>query len=142
MTIIPKKEKRFYIWLKKRFAHPAYFGQSIFAYSDFGDKPVVHEISSYGSRLYGNRFYADAYFFSGIYQVRTRYNHKTQVREKYYIPHNPRSVPQQSWRSSFAAAVAAWQNLTSEQKKVYNVKSYGKHKSGYNIFLGEYLKTH
>jgi len=141
MTIIPKKQKRFYIWLKKRFAKPAYFGQSVFGYSNFGDKPIIHEITSYGSRIYGMRPYADAHFFSGIYQVRTRYNHKTQVRGKYYIPTNPRSVPQQSWRSSFAAAVIAWQNLTIEQKRIYNVRSYGKKKSGYNVFLGEYLNN-
>lgn len=133
---------KFWLSIKKRFAKPSSLGQSVFGFSYFGAESAAIKWTQYGFRGYGKRDYGDIYFLSGIYQVRTRYNHKTQTREKYYIPHNPRSIFQQAWRSIFADAIVAWQGLTSEEKRVYNIKSYGKHKSGYNIFLGEYLKAH
>ena len=121
MTIISKKEIKYWLSIKKRFAKPSYFGQSIFGFSDFGADSFIVKYTQYASRVYGVRDYGDIYSLSGIYTVRTRYNHKTQVRMKYYIPYNPQTIPQQSWRSSFAAAIVAWRNLTYPKKKVYNV---------------------
>lgn len=142
MTIIPQKNKYFYVWQKKRFAKPMYFGQSVFGFSDFGDKSLAVKFVEYGREVYGHSHYAHIAFLSGIYQVRTRYGHRTQTRMRYYQAANPQHANQQIWRAVFADAVVAWQALTSAEKKVYNIKSYGSHKSGYNVFLGEYLKAH
>jgi len=46
---------------------------------------------------------------------------------------------QQARREKFAAAVAAWQSLTPEQKEVYNKKAMRKNMSGYNLYLSEYM---
>lgn len=78
---------------------------------------------------------------SGIYQM-PKYSYGRVCRRidfyDYIITHTPE---QQENRSKFSAAVAAWQALTSEQKEVYKEKSSGKNMSGYNYFLGLYMKT-
>jgi len=56
-------------------------------------------------------------------------------------PVNPRTVKQQAWRSNFADAVLAWQNLTDEQKAYYNAKNDRRGWSGYNYYLSCYLKS-
>jgi hypothetical protein len=45
-------------------------------------------------------------------------------------------------RATFAEAVLAWQNLTNEQKALYNEISIKKGRHGYNYFISQYLKSH
>ena len=75
----------------------------------------------------------------GIYQM-PRYPYGRVCRRidfyDYVITHTD---AQQARREKFAAAVAAWQSLTPEQKKAYNKKAVGKHMSGYNLYLSEYM---
>jgi len=56
-------------------------------------------------------------------------------------PENPQTIGQQSWRSSFADAVTAWQGLTAEQKAYYNQIATKKSIQGYNYFISQYLKS-
>jgi len=78
----------------------------------------------------------------GIYQM-PRYSYGKVCRRidfyEYVITH---TEAQQTNREKFADAVVAWQSLTQEQKKQYNQSTHGKHMSGYNLFLGKYLKSH
>lgn len=78
----------------------------------------------------------------GIYQVRTRYGKQIIVKEVFYTPTNPQSVPQQANRQKLTDAVAAWQGLTNEQKEIYNEIARYKPFSGYNIYIGEYILSH
>ncbi len=78
----------------------------------------------------------------GIYQVRTKWGKHIQVKEKFYVPKNPQTGPQQANRQKLTDAVAAWQALTDQQKAVYNKNAIGKGMSGYNLFLSEYLFSH
>ena len=76
---------------------------------------------------------------NGIYQM-PRYLGGRVCRRidfyEYVITHTP---AQQERREKFALAVAAWQNLTAEQKRLYNIKSQRKNMSGYNLFLSKFM---
>jgi len=78
----------------------------------------------------------------GIYQVRTRFDRQTQVKEKFYVPTNPQTEAQQANRQKMTDGVIAWQALTDQQKAAYNKNAIGKNLSGYNLFLSEYLYSH
>jgi hypothetical protein len=72
---------------------------------------------------------------NGIYQMRRRPGGAICVREAFYDPGPPADPDQIAAQEKFADAVLAWQGLTQEQKNQYNKKAYGKHMSGYNLFL-------
>ena len=77
----------------------------------------------------------------GIYRRFTQGPVRRIVKNRYYIPKNPRTVPQQARRAVYAAGVAAWQALTDPQKEVYNQRAKGRPYSGYNLFMQEYLRS-
>jgi hypothetical protein len=60
---------------------------------------------------------------------------------RYYYGENPRTESQQLNRQKLANAVIAWRNLTNIQKRYYNELAIGKDKSGYNIFIAEWIKS-
>lgn len=78
----------------------------------------------------------------GIYQIRTRDKKQVQVKEKFYEPSDQTQPAKVARQQIFAAAVTAWQSLTPEQKKEYNIKAKYKPLSGYNLYLREYLLSH
>lgn len=131
MTVISPEEKKIFGQARKRWGIEPFFGQIVFGRSDYGGDVIVLDTKQ-GTPIE----------LSGIYQVRTRYNRKTCVKQRYYMPKDPKSTAQVTRRTVFASAVLAWQALTDEQKQVYRKRAYCKPKSGYNIFLGEYLKAH
>ena len=53
-------------------------------------------------------------------------------------PFSPNSS-QQEKRATYGVAVGDWQNLTSDQKAVYDARAKGKNFSGWNLFLKEYI---
>lgn len=61
---------------------------------------------------------------------------------KLYRPTNPRTETQQANRAKVASAVLAWKNLTDNEKIIYNERASGRHFSGYNLFIKEYLLSH
>ena len=84
----------------------------------------------------------DPFGVHGIYRVRHRWKKVIQEKLPFYIPTNPRTVPQQANRQKMSNAVVAWQALTDKQRKVYNVSAIGRHMSGFNVFLSQYLLSH
>jgi hypothetical protein len=109
--------------------------------------------NGYGNINYGLLRYGEYNPKSGIYQKRVKrldfwtktyqpkgYTYTCKMR--FYKPTNPRTIPQQNWRSKFAFAVANWQALTPKQKKMYNKRAIGKNLSGYNLFISEQLKSY
>jgi len=84
----------------------------------------------------------EAVLISGIFQKRYNMGRAITALVSYMIPKNPRTEAQQANREKYADGVLAWQNLTTEQKQVYNDAMRGKKMSGYNFFLREYLKSH
>lgn len=95
--------------------------------------------SEYGQKEYGGFEYGEQDDKFGIYQVRGRFEEQVITKSKFYWPFNPQTEIQQANRQKMTNAVVAWQNLTAEQKDVYNKKAIGTRLSGYNLFLSEYL---
>ncbi len=56
------------------------------------------------------------------------------------IPANPRTEPQVKCRGNFGGGVKAWQVLPEEGKALYRNRAKRKRKSGYNLFMSEYLR--
>ena len=98
--------------------------------------------SAYGTAGYGIFEHGTGAKFFGIYQIRTRAGKQTPVKEEYYVPTNPQTIPQQANRQKITDGVIAWQALTDSQKDVYNERAKYKKLSGYNLFLKEYLLSH
>jgi len=81
------------------------------------------------------------YPYRGIYQKRKGKKGIINVRMKFYAPYNPNTPQQQYWRNKMREAVRAWQNLTDEEKKSYNIRGSKRGLPGYNLFISEYLKS-
>jgi len=60
---------------------------------------------------------------------------------KVWYSEQPRTGEQQGWRSVFYDAVKNWQGFDVYTKRYYNAKSKYENKSGYNRYLGLYLKA-
>ena len=75
----------------------------------------------------------------GIYQMRPRAGGKICVREVFYSPTETPARLANPRRVVYGAAVEAYRNLTDDQKLEYHKKAYGKHMSGYNLFMKQYL---
>jgi hypothetical protein len=104
-------------------------------------------LANYGTTIFGEGFYGgeagdgDKDFY-GVYQMRKCKEGRVIVRMKFYKKNNPQTEAQQANRQKFADAELAWQNLTTEQKKVYNDRAVGKPLHGFNIFISEYMLSH
>jgi len=77
----------------------------------------------------------------GIYRRFTQGPIRRIVKNRFYIPKNPRTIPQQARRTVYANGIVAWQALTSPQKDLYNQRAKSKSISGYNLFMQEYLRS-
>lgn len=116
---------------RKRFGVFREFGTAQCGFSHYGEEDI-----------YLIRPPEDPILLSGIYRTDNVSGYTRYYREPYYITKNPRTDLQQTNRQKYADAVLAWQNLTSEQKGVYNLRAKYKKLSGYNLFLKEYLLSH
>jgi len=95
----------------------------------------------YGGAYYGQSKYGYHDLRAGIYRVISWFSRQKIQKMKFYRPFNPQTIPQQSWRTEFANAVAGWQALTPEQKAVYNESAKYKNMSGYNWYIREQLNS-
>lgn len=75
----------------------------------------------------------------GVYQMRRYGKNVVCVREKFYEPSNQSQPNKVASQLKFADAVLSWQNLTSIKKKRYNELAVGRHFSGYNLFIRDYM---
>jgi hypothetical protein len=142
MAEIRGLERIFSLIAKKKFGQFNQYGTSQYGWSHYGDDDIWLIKTDYGTASYGSDHYGDAFVLSGVYRTDNVKGYLTYYREPYYIPRNPRTTTQQAWRSVFAQAVFAWQQLTPEEKMFYNERAKGKRMSGYNLFIREYLLSH
>ena len=143
----------FSFWARKKFGNPTNYGERIFGRYFFGREYIESSPHQYGKRTYADAFYGANLSFEGIYHTRppaftsrmvinpTR-KKRVNVRMKYYTSPETALRIANPRRAVFASAVSAWQALTASQKELYRLKSMGKHMSGYNVFLHEYLISH
>ncbi len=110
-----------------------------FGYKEFGAKASIFGEAIFGDTNFGNVDVPDIDPNYGIYQLRHCKEGLISVRMRFYTPYNPQTELQQANRNKMTLAVAAWQVLTSEERAVYNKRAIGKHFSGYNLFLREYM---
>ena len=75
-----------------------------------------------------------------IYQRRHTPHGIITIKERYYYSSNPHHPYCIKGQQSFASAVHAWQDLTDEEKEIYNHYRYPGQMSGYNRFLHYYLR--
>lgn len=92
-----------------------------------------------GFRIVLNYPYGHSSF--GIYKRQRTKKGQYVVRSKFYKPAIQGYPNLLVCQSKFALAVAGWQSLTAEQKAVYNINVSGRHMSGYNLFIKNYLNT-
>lgn len=118
-----------------------HFGERIIGHFNYGEEEYQINQNEYGYRVYGVVEYGTDDVRVGVYQRRHKNGKVTYKRLKFYIPKNPRTVPQQSWRANFTAGMVAWAALTPTQKNVYNERAKGKPLYGHNLFMKEYLKS-
>lgn len=78
--------------------------------------------------------------FDGVYQMRHGLDGYIPVKMRFQETREEVATPARvaNW-NKFKSAVAAWQSLTDEQKKVYNDKAKGTSRTGNNLFIREYM---
>ncbi len=128
-------EKLFSFIPRRRFGRHRCYGRSMFGHSVYGEDEIIFMSEDKD----GN---PKEIQLTGIYRTSNAGGVTKVFRDPYYITRNPRYAPQQSWRGIFADAVLAWQNLTEEDKELYNQRVMNKNLSGYNLFLKQYLLSH
>lgn len=135
-------EKLFSIAPRNRFSKPRLFGTAQFGFSSYGDEDLYFIKTPYGAFSYGSSEFGNAILLSGIYR-KAKYSGKIKYyRDPFCITKNPRTLTQQINRQKYAAAVLAYQGLTSSEKLLYYERAIGKRFTGYNLFLKEYLLSH
>lgn len=139
MSTIQSSEQLLSTSARKRFSKPSGFGNAICGQSNFGAEDIGIIWEPFGAAVFGQASFGNYLLLSGIYQMHKCVAGKFPIRMKFYVPKNPQTATQQIGRVKFEDAVAAWQALTPEQKRVYYQKAYGKRMSGYNLFLREFM---
>jgi len=142
MPIVQGVEKIFSLEPRKILGRHRHYGRSMLGQSHFGDDDIIVKVNVGVPGSHPHVKEIKEIVFSGIYSLKHLNNKRQFMREEYYIPYNPRTIPQQANRGILRDAVSAWQDLTNEQKLVYNNRAKGKNLSGYNIFIGEYVHSH
>jgi len=142
MVVVDKIDPPFALGATKKLGKATLHGEKRYAQAFYGETEVHYGLLYFGTTIMGKHKYAGCKEFYGIYQKRKGINGRITVRSKFYIPSNPRTVPQQANRSTFADAVSFWQGLTEEQKEEYNKNVAHKNLSGYNLCIQKYLSSH
>ena len=75
--------------------------------------------------------------FDGTLVYQRRPGMPTVMRRQ--VPRNPETEAQQEQRASFAAAISSWKALPDASKAWWQVKALGVGKSGYNLYVQNYL---
>lgn len=135
-------EKIFSVSPSRKFGKDCPLGHYFFGYSDYGDEEIIYPFSELGNSSFGIDRYANFILLSGIYRRDNVTGKIKYYREPYYITKNPRTGPQQTNRGKMANGMVEWKDLTNLEQEVYNQRAIGKHMSGMNLFLKEYLLSH
>lgn len=141
MTKVSPSERAFNTGIVQRLGRGYRYGRKIYGTKRYGNEEQYNPKSEYGAKDYGVFLYGETDNRWGIYQRRHNQGKVIYVRMKFYIPGNPRTEEQQSWRAVFASGMTAWGNLTTNQKAVYNERAKKISLHGVNLFLREYLNS-
>ena len=117
------------------------FGNILLADTFYGDQPKYFSLYEIGAFILGDCHVGDVVEFNGIYRRRRSSGGTTIVKENWYVTKNPRTESQQANRGKFADAIAAWHELTPEDKNVYNIASVKTRGTGFNLFIRDYMRA-
>jgi hypothetical protein len=92
-----------------------------------------------GSKIVLNYPYGHSSF--GIYRLTNCREGKISTRRKFYKYYTDCTPARRLLRLKYTNAQAGWRSLTTEQKAVYNKRAVGRHYSGYNLFIKEFMKN-
>lgn len=95
----------------------------------------------YGKPVYGRSRFGALDGFSGIYQQRSCKEGKITILEKFYVPTDTWSQAKQDAQDKWKLAVAAYKVLTADERWVYHSRAVGKHYTGYNLYIKEFMKS-
>ena len=141
MTKVDYTERFMDFSVTKRFGKEWEYGQRIYGKTRYGEQENEWNAKEYGYKVYGKIMYGQDDKRWGIYQKRHEQGKTFYIRENFYTPLNPQSVPQQAWRDIFTDGMTAWSNLTDAQKLVYHNRAQRYHLHGVNLYLREYLNS-
>lgn len=120
----------------------AYFGLN--CYGAFAQPPPPSAFFMPGWLIYGRLARPtdpDPLNVNGIWQRRHTKTGIRSVKMKFYTPRNPQTVPQEANRAKFAAAMAAWGELTDSEKAAYNKRAKRLSLLGRNLFVRNYYEA-
>ncbi len=141
MTKVNSEERFLDFGVKGLFGTPWQYGERVYGQATYGLKEIEWDRNEYGIPQYGKLIYGTDDKRWGIYQRRKENGRIFYVREEFYIPANPQSVPQQAWRTIFANGMTAWQALTQAEKNEYNKRANKLGMWGRNLFMKHYLNS-
>lgn len=131
MAILTGLKKLYSGTARRKFGPRCEYGCVQHGAVSFGVEPIKVTMGKYGEVE-----------LSGIYK-KVKINGKFKCfRLRYYIPKDNKTEVQLAQRQAVRDGVLAWQSLTNSQKLVYNERAKGSPRSGYNIFMKEYLLSH
>jgi len=117
------------------------YGEKIYGRGHYGDEEIYNPASENGRKINGDYYFGDMDNIWGFYQRRHKKGKVICARLKFYTPKNPNSAGQQTQRNKFKDGMIAWDNLTQNQKNVYNERAKKIKIHGVNLFLREYLNS-
>ena len=141
MTKVDSYERVYDFGISGKLGRPYFIGERLYSNFNYGEEEYQIDRNEIGVRLYSSVLYGTDDVRIGIYQRRHNKGKKINARLKFYTPANPKTAPQQAWRTVFANGMVAWANLTGEQKDVYNERAKKYQLHGVNLFLKEYLNS-
>ena len=142
MVVVAKTDAPFGLAIRKKLGKATAYGKKIYAQICYGEEEIIFGYNVFGQRNFGDFKYPGENPCYGVYRTTKGADGKITIKQKFYIPSNPKTEIQQANRSKFADAVAGWQGLTTEQKAEYNKRVAHKNFSGYNLYISEYLSSH
>lgn len=95
----------------------------------------------YGFMSYGKAVYGACTPYSGVFQRKKTLQGWRVSQMRFGIPNNPRTVPQQSWRATFAEGLLAWRALDDSEKVLLSKKARNLRMTGFNLFMSKWLQS-
>ena len=136
--------------VRGKIGKPNGVGEHILGWTELGD--IFRPAGIYHTRRRGKRRPQGDTSILGIMRLGNNYlGIKTQyrinrdagrqmsVKMKHYVPTNPRTTKQQTWRDNFRQGVTMWHSLTTKDKEHYNKLRYPERQSGFSRFMSRYL---
>ena len=141
MAKTESKERFMDFGVTGRFGIGFYYSDRVYAQGSYGLEEKEWDRNEYGIPQLGWRIYGTDDKRWGIYQRRKEGGKPFFIRERFYHPTNPQTVPQQAWRTIFANGMAAWKLLTSEQKLWYHTRASKMGLHGVNLYMKIWLNS-